>query len=303
MRARYRAGMDASPPSPPNPLRRRVLRGLLGGGLAVGALGGAGLAQAARFGVVRERMTLPGLRAPLRVAFLTDLHYGLYVFAPQVRAWVDAANAERPDLILMGGDFLDIRSDADPAPLLAELARLRAPLGVFGVWGNHDYDSFGRGDTRRGGRARPDWARRRASLTDAFARAGVPILLNAGRAVRDDLWVGGVDDFWQDDTDPAAALAGAGERATLLLSHNPDLLPDLPGPVDLVLCGHTHGGQVRLPFVGAPVVPSRYGQRYAMGWVRGAYGTPAYVSRGLGTSGIPFRNLCEPELTLLTLEG
>ena len=295
--------MQSTPPASPRLTRRRVLRGLLGGGLTLGALGGVGLAQASRFGVVRERGALPGLRAPLRAAFLTDLHYGLYVFAPAVRAWVDAANAERPDLILLGGDFLDIRSDTDPAPLLAELARLRAPLGVFGVWGNHDYDSFGLGDTRRGGRARPDWAVRRASLTDAFARAGVPILLNSGRAVRDDLWVGGVNDFWQDDADPGAALAGAGERATLLLSHNPDLLPDLPGPAGLVLCGHTHGGQVRLPFVGAPVVPSRYGQRYAMGWVRGAYGTPAYVSRGLGTSGVPFRNLCEPELTLLTLEG
>lgn len=279
-----------------------MLRSLLGGGLAVGALGSAGLAQASRFGVVHERATLPGLRAPLRVAFLTDLHYGLYVFATQVRAWVDTANTERPDLILLGGDLLDIRSDTDPAPLLAELARLRALLGVFGVWGNHDYDSFGLGNTRRGGRARPDWAQRQATLTAAFERAGVPILLNSGHAVRNDLWVGGVNDLWRGDADPAAALAGAGERATLLLSHNPDLLPDLPGPVGLVLCGHTHGGQVRLPFVGAPVVPSRYGQRYAMGWVRGAYGTPAYVSRGLGTSGVPLRNLCEPELTLLTLQ-
>jgi predicted MPP superfamily phosphohydrolase len=291
--------MDAPPPA--NLTRRRVLRGLLGGGLAVTALGGAGVAQAIHFGVARERATLPGLRSPLRAAFLTDLHYGLYVGARQVRAWVDATNAERPDLVLLGGDLLDTRSDADPAPLLAELARLRAPHGVFGVWGNHDYGSFGRYAPRWRGPGQANWPGRRADLAAAFAGAGVTILRDAGRAVRDDLWLGGVDDFWQGQPDPAAALAGADGRATLLLSHNPDLLPELPGRAGLVLCGHTHGGQVRLPLLGAPMIPSRYGQRYAMGWVQGAHATPAYVSRGLGTSGVPFRNLCPPEITLLTL--
>lgn len=292
--------------------RRRVLRGLLGGGAALGALGGVGAAQAYTFGVTRGRAGLPGLRSPLRAAFLTDLHYGLYVGAGQVRAWVDAANAERPDLVLLGGDFLDISSHEHPAALFPELARLRAPLGVFGVWGNHDYDSFGRSATRRGGPARPDWEARQGELTAEFARAGVTVLVDAGRAVRDDLWLCGVDDYWQGDvaSRPSlagararAALAGAGERATLLLSHNPDVLPELPARVGLTLCGHTHGGQIRLPVVGALRVPSRYGQRYAMGWVRGAYESPAYVSRGLGTSGVPLRNLCEPEVTLLTLTG
>lgn len=287
--------------SGPDLTRRRVLRGLLGGGLAAGTLGGAGMAQAASFGVTRGRARLPGLRAPLRAAFLTDLHYGLYVFAPQVRAWVEAVNAERPDLVLFGGDFLDTRTDADPAPLLAELARLRAPLGIYGVWGNHDYGSFGRYAPRWRGPARADWPARRQAVTAAFARAGVTILRDAGWGLRDDLWLGGVDDFWFGQPDAAAALGGAGPRATLLLSHNPDLLPELPRPAGLALCGHTHGGQVRLPLIGAPMVPSRYGQRYAMGWVRGAHGTLAYVSRGLGTSGVPLRNLCPPEITLLTL--
>lgn len=293
--------MNDSPASLPHVTRRRVLRGLLGGGLAVGALGGAGVAQAATFGVVRERAALPGLRSPLRAAFLTDLHYGLYVGAGQVRGWVDAANAERPDVVLLGGDFLDTRTDADPAPLLTELSRLRAPLGAYGVWGNHDYGSFGRYAPRWRGPARRDWPQRQRDMTQAFAAAGVTLLRDEGRAAREDLWVGGVDDFWFGQPDPARALAGAGERATLLLSHNPDILPELPGRAGLALCGHTHGGQVRLPLIGAPMIPSRYGQRYAMGWVTGAHATPAYVSRGLGTSGVPFRNLCPPEVTLLTL--
>ena len=86
----------------------------------------------------------------------------------------------------------------------------------------------------------------------------------------------------------------------MLLSHNPDLLLELgqvlPG---LVLSGHTHGGQVRLPLLGALQVPAD--PRFTMGWVQGPGGTPAYVSRGLGMSGLPLRNLCEPEITLLTL--
>lgn len=281
--------------------RRHVLRALGGGGLAAVAAGGAGAAQAYRFGVTRHARTLPGLRAPLRAAFLTDLHYGLFIGAGSVAAWVDATNDLRPDVVLLGGDQLDARMDDLPGPLLRELGRLRAPLGVLGVWGNHDYGSFGRYGGRQYGAPRPDWAAKRAELETAFARAGVTVLRDAGRALRDDAWVGGTDDLWFGQPDVTASLAGAGDRATLLVTHNPDLLPDLPRPAGLVLCGHTHGGQVRFPLLGAPVVPSRYGQRYAMGWVQGAHGTPAYVSRGLGLSGLPLRNLCEPELALLQL--
>lgn len=281
--------------------RRHVLRALGGGGLAAVAAGGVGAAQAYRFGVTRHARTLQGLRAPLRAAFLTDLHYGLFIGAGSVAAWVDATNDLRPDVVLLGGDQLDARMDDLPGPLLSELGRLRAPLGVLGVWGNHDYGSFGRYGGRQYGAPRPDWAAKRAELETAFARAGVTVLRDAGRALRDDAWVGGTDDLWFGQPDVTAALAGAGDRATLLVTHNPDLLPDLPRPAGLVLCGHTHGGQVRFPLLGAPVVPSRYGQRYAMGWVQGAHGTPAYVSRGLGLSGLPLRNLCEPELALLQL--
>lgn len=281
--------------------RRHFLRALGGGGLAALAAGGAGAAQAYRFGVTRHARALPGLRAPLRAAFLTDLHYGLYIGAGSVAAWVDATNDLRPDVVLLGGDQLDARMDAPPEPLLRELRRLRAPLGTFAVWGNHDYGSFGRYGGRQYGAPRADWAAKRAELEAEFARAGVTVLRDAGRALRDDAWVGGTDDLWFGTPDVTGALAGAGGRATLLVTHNPDLLPDLPRPAGLTLCGHTHGGQVRLPGLGAPVVPSRYGQRYAMGWVQGAHGTPAYVSRGLGLSGLPLRNLCEPELALFQL--
>ncbi|GGS04579.1 putative metallophosphoesterase [Deinococcus sedimenti] len=281
--------------------RRAVLRSLLGGGGALALGGGVGVAQGYRFGVTRHTRALPGLRAPLRAAFLTDLHYGLFIGDGSVGAWVEATNDLRADVILLGGDLLDARLDAVPPGLLRQLARLRAPLGTFSVWGNHDYGSFGRYGARHYGPARPDWMARRERFAQELAGAGVTVLRDEGRPLRDDVWVGGTDDLWFGKPDAAAALAGAGARATLLVTHNPDLLPALPRPVGLVLCGHTHGGQVRLPLLGAPMVPSAFGQRYAMGWVTGAHDTPAYVSRGLGLSGLPVRNLCEPEVTLLQL--
>lgn len=284
-----------------DPNRRRFLRGLLGGGLALGTLGGAGVAQGFSYGVTRHTRPLSGLESPVTVAFLTDLHYGLYIGANSVRGWVNATNDLRPDLVLLGGDQLDKRVDAAPEALMGELARLKAPLGVFGVWGNHDYGSFGQYGGQRYGTALPDWQARREAIAAGFAAHGVRILRNEGQSVRSDLHISGVDDLWQGQPDVNAALSGKGKQASILISHNPDILPKLPQPAGLVLSGHTHGGQVRLPLVGALMVPSEYGQKYAMGWVTGAHDTPAYVSRGLGMSGIPLRNLCQPEISLLTL--
>ncbi|MFK7600666.1 metallophosphoesterase [Deinococcus sp. SM5_A1] len=294
--------MSASRPRGPHLTRRRVLRGLAGTGLGVAALGGMGAAQAYQFGVTHHTRALPGLTRPLRVAFLTDLHFGLFIYGGSVRAWVDATNAARPDLIVLGGDQMDYRADEAPAALLAELKRLKAPLGVYGVWGNHDYGSFGKYYSPHYGPRRPDWPQRREALRAAYAEVGVTILRNEGRSVRDDLYLAGVDDLWEGKVDLGAALAGKPSvGGTLLISHNPDLLPDLPPGLGLVLSGHTHGGQIRLPLIGAPVVPSKYGQRYAMGWVTGAHDTPGYVGRGLGLSGVPLRNLCEPEIAVFNL--
>ncbi len=294
--------MPASRLRGPTLTRRRVLRGLAGAGLGAAALGGMGAAQAYLFDVTRHTRPLPGLTRPLRVAFLTDLHFGLFIFGGSVRSWVDAANALGADLIVLGGDQMDYRADETPTGLLSELRRLKAPLGVYGVWGNHDYGSFGKYYSPHYGPARPDWPQRRENLRVAYAEAGVTILRNEGRRVRDDLYLAGVDDLWEGEVDLGTALAGQPPAgATLLVSHNPDLLPDLPTGLGLVLSGHTHGGQIRLPLIGAPVVPSKYGQRYALGWVAGAHGTPAYVSRGLGLSGVPLRNLCPPEVAVFTL--
>ncbi len=302
----------------PNPLltRRQLLgRGVLGWGAGLGLAGGVvGAAQGyAPAGLSRVAARLPGLRRPLSVAVLSDLHYGPYIREQQVAGWVDLTLSARPDLILVLGDFCDVElGSALPAPLLGQLARLQAPLGVYGVWGNHDYGSFGRFAQPFSGGMRPDWMDVRAAFQKALAAGGLKVLTNAGLAVRPDLWLGGVDDLSWGQPDAGAALGRAPTGAAqLLMVHEPDDLMTLAAvpawrPGGLAVCGHTHGGQVRLPGLGALIVPSSYGQRFAQGWVRGEAvgnrpGALGYVSRGLGLSGVPFRNLCPPEVVLLTL--
>ena len=286
-------GVNQTPKTPHPPLlypaavdRRRFLTYAA----AVAATGASGwsAAQVAgtyHFEIVRQRAGLAGLRAPLRIAWLTDLHHGQYVRTASVRAWVDAALAEAPDLVLLGGDLVDQRSGADgDEGLVAELARLRAPLGVLAVWGNHDRSRFRRTDV----------------FAEALHGAGIRVLVNEGVAVRDDLHVAGLDDLRVGRPDLRATLAARPDAgATLLLSHNPDVLPTVPLDVGLTLSGHTHGGQVVLPGVGALYTSSQYGDRFLSGWVDGP--ARGYVSRGLGVSSLPVRINCPAELTVLDL--
>ncbi|MFN2323353.1 MAG: metallophosphoesterase [Trueperaceae bacterium] len=257
--------------------------------VATAAALGSSAAQASGtypFDVVHERAPLTGLRTPLRIAWLTDLHHGEFVRTASVRAWVDAALREAPDLVLLGGDLVDQTPGADPdAELFAELARLHAPLGVLAVAGNHDHGRF----------------RGLGPYVARLQGAGIDVLVNRGVVVRPDLYVTGLDDYRNGRPDLGATLRDrpvAG--ATLLVSHNPDVLPEVPTDVGLTLSGHTHGGQVVLPGVGALQTSSRYGDRFLAGWVEGP--ARGYVSRGLGVTSLPLRINCPAELTVLDLE-
>jgi uncharacterized protein len=246
---------------------------------------GAQVAGTYHFEVVRERAVLVGLRSPLRVALLTDLHHGQHVRTASVRAWVDAALEEAPDLILLGGDLVDQTPGADAVEdLVAELARLHAPLGVLAVTGNHDHGRF----------------RGVGPFAALLRGARVDVLVNRGVSPRDDLHVAGLDDYRNGRPDLGATLRGHGSaRATVLVSHNPDVLPEVPTDIGLTLSGHTHGGQVVLPGVGALYTSSRYGDRFLAGWVEGP--ARGYVSRGLGVTSIPVRINCPAELTVFDL--
>jgi uncharacterized protein len=269
------------------PLLPRAVLTLLGGltSLAFGNI--------YRFRVQQERALLPGLRSPLRVLQLSDFHYGTFIGPRMVGRWVDAALAQSPDLIVITGDFLDSSLGLRPqGALLAQLARLQAPLGVYAVFGNHDWTSLNTAATR-------------ARFAGELDRIGVQVINNDGVQLRDDLFLAGIDDWWFGNQDPQATFAGYSGGATLLLSHNPDYLPHVPAQVQLTLCGHTHGGQIRVPFLGPIKRASLYGTQFLEGWVEASPVQPdaadhsqppspprvirGYVTHGLGVTGLPFR--------------
>lgn len=273
--------------------RRRFLQSAVAGGVVAPLVAaGYGLAEADRLRVDRLDVSVPNLPPGfrgLRVAFVTDVHHGRFVSLDDVAGVVRTTLALAPDLIVLGGDYNgDVQGESlHIEPCLDVLGSLRAPLGVYGVLGNHD------------------WWRERRLTQQAMKRAHVEELTNAGVWLRrggDRLRLGGVDDLWTGHADPRAAVGAAtAEDAVVLVSHNPDLAETLRDPrVGLVLSGHTHGGQVVLPGVGSPWIPSRYGMKYARGLVDAPL-TRVYVSAGTGLSGFGVRFNCRPEVALLTL--
>jgi uncharacterized protein len=264
-------------------------------GLGATALGWAGSHS---FQISRHKVALERLKSPLRVVQLSDLHFGRWHGEDAVKRWVSAALEQRPDLIVITGDIVDgACSLENEAKLTLELSRLKAPLGVFAVLGNHDY--FRRNGTREQGTGH---------LVAALEGVGIRYLTNTGVQLRPDFHLAGVDDLWKGVVDLGKALERVElDSATLLLSHNPDLLPDIPGNVNLTLSGHTHGGQIRAPFDVGLYSISAFGERFQRGFVSSDLrldGTVArgFVSRGLGTTGPPFRTFCPAEVIVLELE-
>jgi predicted MPP superfamily phosphohydrolase len=227
----------------------------------------------------------------VRIAVLTDLHVGApHLGVEKLKQVVARTNAEQPDLIVLLGDFVidDVIGGkfVEPEAIAEVLKGLRAKHGTVAVLGNHDWWNDG---VRVGG---------------ALQKAGITVLENeALRIERNNrsLWLIGIADLWTRKPDIPGALQNInGNDPVILLTHNPDLFPDVPARVALTLAGHTHGGQVWLPLVGRPVVPSKFGQRYAMGHVV-EDGRHLFVSGGVGTSIVPVRFRVPPEIVLMTL--
>ena len=170
---------------------------------------------------------------------------------------------------------------------IGALAGLRAPHGVAAVLGNHDH-----------------WESA-PLLREAFAAHGISEWCNAGRWIErggERVWFCGADDLWEGQPDLPRALEGVGaDDCAVLLAHNPDFAERFRDRrVRLMLSGHTHGGQVRLPYFGAPIIPSIHGRKYEMGLVNGPV-CPVYVTRGVGVIFPPVRFRCPPEVALLRL--
>ena len=244
---------------------------------------------------------LPPSLDGLRVAQITDVHHGPWLPAEYIAAIMQQVNATKPDLVLLTGDYV-INSPRYVEPVARAFATLHARIGVFAVLGNHD------------------WWEGAPRMRAALESAGITLIDNRHEVVSPEgslitsrradnpvgLAVAGVGDYWEDRVSADDALGGLPEAMPrLLLSHNPDVAEDAAflaagHRVDLMISGHTHGGQVRIPRLGTPVIPSLYGGKYASGWVNGP-AFPVYVNNGIGTSGVPLRYKAPAEVTLFDL--
>ena len=265
--------------------RRRVLC-ILGG---IGACGAYPFVEPRLLKVTRTPIALPRLPrgfAGLRIALMSDFHYSSSVPLSLIERAVARAQEAKPDLILLGGDYVSRRKKYI-APCLKALGALRAPLGVFAVLGNHDH-----------------W--QDAALTRThLEKNGIQELRNRGVWLRRGdgrLRLGGVGDLWEDAQDIETALGDCrADEGAIVLSHDPDFAEQLNSArVDLLLSGHTHGGQVHVPILGPPIVPSDYGRKYASGLVHGPR-CLVFVTNGVGTVGPPVRFACRPEVSILEL--
>jgi uncharacterized protein len=234
----------------------------------------------------------PADARPLKLAMLADIQAaGPHVTAERVAEIVAQINALEPDLIVLLGDYVSMMrlstSHVPPKATAAVLARLQAPLGVHAVLGNHDWWLDGR------------YIRRllEESGIKVYENEALPIETGDGRH----LWIAGLADLSTRAVDLPGTLAQVADDAPIiLLSHSPDVFPEVPERVALTLAGHTHGGQVNLPFVGRLMVPSRYGQRYAYGHIIEG-GRHMFVSSGIGNAILPARYGVPPEIVLLRI--
>ena len=231
-----------------------------------------------------HRLLLPRLPAAMegmRIAHLSDIHYGIYLSRRALNRVIELTLAHKPDLIALTGDFVT-QSPVFIDPVSDLLGRLHAPLGVWAVLGNHDF--------RAGAEA----------VTRGLRRNGIKVLRNQHRGIRHrgtQFRIAGVDDSRQ-HPDVAAALGRGQDPFTLLLAHNPLELEaaDACG-VDLVLSGHTHGGQIKFGF--AEPLYQRFLPAGFMSWGD----TQMYVSRGLGKVILPMRLGAPAELAFFTLHA
>ncbi len=264
--------------------RRTAIKGLLATG--VGALTGTATYGAAyerhQIGVTNAVLPVSGL-APgldgLRIAFLTDIHHSSTVPAEDVTAAVNIALAQRPDLVVLGGDYVTFGDRGFVGPVAELLAPLKAPYGVFAILGNHDDD-----------RDMP--AALEAQHIDVLKDARTRLEIRGER-----LELAGLR-FWTRRPQDVARVLRNSTDTVLLLAHDPRRLVEASSlGVPAVLSGHTHGGQVVIPGFGA-VARRTFPVLAGLG---ARDDTSIFVSRGVGTVYVPVRINCPPEVALITL--
>jgi len=246
---------------------------------------------------------LSGAWDGFRIVQLSDFHYDDYFSVIPIRKAVDMINTLDPDLIVLTGDFVTVapfsrhfhrggrgraRFAEVAEPCAALLGKLRSRLGSVAIMGNHDAASD------------PD------RITAILQAHGIQVLINRSMPLEQRgsrLWLAGIDDVLEGEPDLSLTLKGIpSHEPVVLLAHEPDFALDAAqSPVDLQLSGHSHGGQVRLPLIGAPILPEM-GTIFPWGLHRVGQLT-LYTNVGIGTVRVVVRLNCPPEVTLITLRA
>ena len=241
------------------------------------------------FQVNRYRIPVPRLPSSFEgftFTQLSDLHFGPLMPLAVIRRVIRRANDLHSDAILCTGDYIHARDATDQVDAVwTELMKLKARFGVFSVLGNHDHW----GNTERS----LDWLEKSGQ---SVRHRAMPVEINGSR-----IWVGGAGDFWEDVPGIDRAFRGIpAEECKILLAHNPDTADSTYNTaLDLIVSGHTHGGQVVVPFWGPPVLPVK-NKHYSSGLIEHK-GKKVFISRGIGWAIIPVRLNCRPEICVLEL--
>lgn len=226
----------------------------------------------------------------LKIAVVGDIHAGKPFFEDwRVKKIVDKINSLSPDIVLLVGDYVNggwYQSSMNLEKLASLLSKIKAPLGVYAILGNHDY-LYGAGQIRK-----------------MINSTNIKLLENSNAKVdtpKGSFYISGIADPLSADYSYSQALKGIGKNSPVIfLSHTPDVFREIPSEASIAFSGHTHGGQVKLPFIGALFSNTFAKDKLIEGEYRNGPKT-IFVTRGLGTSRLPVRFLCTPVISLITL--
>lgn len=232
---------------------------------------------------------LPEAFKGLRIVQFSDLHFGFHLDIKQLTKVVEVIQAQQPDIVCFTGDLVDYAIGPSGQAIRDVLRSIQATYGCYAVLGNHDY--YGDAD----------------EVADVLEGGGFHCLRNKGMRIQkgnQSIWIAGIEDMWEGVPDLKAAMRSAKkEEWVLLLSHAPDFADVASAEaVHLQLSGHSHGGQVRLPFIG-PLGSVPYDVKYPSGLyhIGSNKSLTLYTNRGIGVSSRPIRFMCRPEVTVMTL--
>ncbi len=227
----------------------------------------------------------------IRILQFSDTHIGHYYDREQFANLIQTINEQKADIVIFTGDLIDAPDQYKEAGLLVPLLKsIKAPLGKFSVYGNHDHGGYGTETYRQ-----------------LMEHSGFKLLMNSFERItlrKKQIVIAGLDDYMLGRPDFEQTLGGISDDIyTIFLAHEPDVVKISQSyPIEVQLSGHSHGGQIKLPIYGALITPP-FATEYIEGFYKiGSEPLTLYVNRGLGTTRVPFRFLSKPELTIFTLE-